>query len=148
MSSSKDRKFTTRSTHYRQNFFKYNKPAFKGKYFCSYCGALLHKKDITVDHLVSINSAKKKWLVRKYLMLKGYKSINDVKNLVPACERCNKRKGKKQGLWVIRGILGRNKWFWVAMRVLLILIVIVAIYMVVKSDIFDEVLTFILGCIP
>ena len=31
------------------------------------------------------------------------KGVNDISNLAPACRRCNRRKGSKGGLWIIRG---------------------------------------------
>ena len=62
------------------------------------------------------------------------KNINSVKNLVPACERCNKRKGHKMGAWIIRGFLGKHFLFWVVIWILRLIILIIFIYLVIQLN--------------
>ena len=88
-------KFAERSLTYRKEYFKNNKPVKDDKYRCVYCGYLYSKKEITIDHLYAVHRAKKSPFVRLLLKLRGYTSINDIRNLVPACDKCNKMKGKK-----------------------------------------------------
>lgn len=103
-----------RSTTYRQEFFKHNKGFLKGKlYHCSYCGKLCKAKNITVDHLIPIRKAQKKKFWRFWLKRKGITDVNDVRNLVPACKRCNSRKGSKTNLgWLLLGTLGKHYIFF------------------------------------
>lgn len=102
-----------RSGNYREMFFETHLGVCNSDYyFCSYCGHLRNKKHITVDHLISVDAAQKsrfaKWIFKRI----GIQNVNDPKNLVPACLRCNQRKGKKTGFWLIRGTIGRHRCFW------------------------------------
>ena len=50
----------TRSSNYRMVFFEENKPAFRNKYYqCAYCGRLLTKDTVTIDHLLPIQKVKR-----------------------------------------------------------------------------------------
>ena len=102
----------TRSGDYRRIFFIYNKPAFGNKYICAYCGRLLNKDKVTVDHLYPIGKASKSLKYQKKLNKRGVRNINEPKNLVPACKRCNALKSAKTGLWILRGKIGRYKYIW------------------------------------
>ena len=54
-----DNKLSRRSSDYRKQFFKQNKPALIYIwYFCAYCGRPVRKKYVTVDHLVPVAIAK------------------------------------------------------------------------------------------
>ncbi len=123
---------TERSTTYRYAFFKNNKPYIKDRYFCSYCGRLCRKKDITIDHLYPINKAKYSRRLRRKLQRKGFKDINDVKNLVPACSKCNQYKSAKYGwLWIVKGEIGKIQWLWIPrhiIRTLMMIGVLVLVY--------------------
>lgn len=115
-----------RSTNYRSKFFSNEKK--KKKYHCAYCGRKLKEEDVEVDHLVPVIKAKNNWLVRFSLRLNGIKNINDPKNLVAACQKCNRKKSSKMGLWVIRGAIGRYKMFWFIRNTLLVLLLLAAVY--------------------
>ena len=104
----------TRSTTYRAEYFKHNKPTVGGMYRCIYCGRYFPRDKITIDHIIPVYAAQHSLMTRIGMKIIGLDTINDVKNLGAACKRCNKRKGKKTGLWVIRGALGKTRWFWVA----------------------------------
>ncbi len=113
----------TRGSDYRRIFFIYHKPSFGDRYICAYCGRWLEKKEVAVDHLYPISKVSKSIKLQKKLIRRGIKNINAPENLVAACERCNKRKGTKMGSWVLRGILGQNKWLWLIRYVLRVLII-------------------------
>lgn len=93
-----------RGSSYRYDFIREN-PGFHGYYICRYCGKLLKKDRMTVDHRIPVRKAETSWLYRKLLDRYPY-GVNDVRNLVPACERCNKRKGSKTGIWLLLGYTG------------------------------------------
>ena len=76
--------FSSRSGNYRQQFFTKVRPFVGDYYFCVYCGRLLHRKDVTVDHLYPVGKVRK----------------------LPRLQR-------KMGLWIIRGKLGRHPYLWV-----------------------------------
>lgn len=98
-----------RSNNYRKKFIKqYEKQ--KGKYYrCAYCGKKIEENKMTVDHIIPIDKVQHHWIYRKLMKISGVTNINDVSNLTPACEHCNKRKGRKINLrYYIRGIIGRK----------------------------------------
>ena len=111
-----------RNNTYRRDFFRKNKGAFKTKtYFCSYCGAILTTKTLTVDHLMPIAKVKDKKGFSNNVKMIGCRTllkiclindVNSVKNLVSACKRCNSKKSSKVRLWYIRGMLGRFNSMW------------------------------------
>mgnify|MGYP003314656917 CR=1 FL=1 len=106
--------YSKRSADYRKAFFEANTPnAGRSRYFCAYCGLPMRKDRITVDHLIAVKRAQQSRFYLNLLRKWGCDSVNDVRNLVPSCGRCNSRKGTKAGVWVLRGKLGRRAWFWV-----------------------------------
>ena len=107
-----DNRFSKRSSDYRKIFFENNPPDKYGGYFCSYCGRHISKKYITVDHLYPVKRAGESVRAQKKLKKKGFMDINDPRNLVAACKRCNERKGSKTGLWILKGKIGRYAGFW------------------------------------
>lgn len=94
-----------RSTDYRRKYFRQKKPFLGKLYFCAYCGNMYTKKNITVDHIISIESAKSRKIQRK-LERKNI-DINSLSNLTTACARCNRKKSDKQGMWFVRGKIGQ-----------------------------------------
>lgn len=122
-------KFATRSTNYRQAFFDKHTPFIGPYYFCAYCGKLISRKKTTVDHLYPVNSAQKSINIQKRLKRKGWDSINDERNLVAACETCNKRKAAKTGIWILKGQIGRYNWLWVFRHIIRTCIALVCIYL-------------------
>lgn len=103
-----------RGTRYREDFFKYNKPVlFKKYYICAYCGRPLRKQDVSVDHIIPVNKAKKNPFTKMILRKLNIENINEPKNLVASCKSCNSRKGTKLGIWLLRGYLGKFKYFWI-----------------------------------
>lgn len=107
-----------RSNSYRREFFKANSPE-RGYYRCRYCHKKIAACEVTVDHLIPVQKAQASARIRKKL---GGKSVNDVSNLVPACQSCNAKKGNKLGLWYIRGKLGAYRSYWVIRTVILLLL--------------------------
>lgn len=57
-----------RSGDYRKKFFDKNRPIFKDYYICAYCGRFLKKKDVTVDHIISIRKAQKSKILQFILL--------------------------------------------------------------------------------
>ena len=104
--------FGKRSSNYRQEFFSHYAPYKHNKYYCSYCGKLVQRKDLTVDHLYPVHIVNKSSYYQAKLMAMGAKSVNDYKNLVPACKKCNSRKSAKIRGWVWRGKIGRIQALW------------------------------------
>ena len=102
-------KTLTRSHNYRDNYFKQNSGlAIFGRavYFCPYCGkAMSNKSKIAIDHIHSIRKVQYTKRLRERFKHKA-DGVNDLSNLVACCKRCNSRKGKKGGLWVVRGRYG------------------------------------------
>lgn len=106
-----------RSDNYRKEFLK-KKKGFLGTgklYCCSYCGRLLTKGGMQVDHCISVGSMQSSRLARAYVKFVGLFSdkktkeqgVNGVWNLIPSCPKCNHKKSDSGGLWVVRGIIGR-----------------------------------------
>ena len=59
--------------------------------------------------------------MQKFLKKKHLSGINDPKNLVPACRRCNQEKGKKMDGWIRKGRIGRHQWVWLLRHLLRIM---------------------------
>lgn len=100
-----------RGSHYRAEFFAHNPLMFGDKYVCAYCGRRLTKKQVQVDHIIPVEMAKRRADIRDKIHSYGWESINDPANLCAACSRCNKSKSCRGGLWIIRGRLGKQKWW-------------------------------------
>lgn len=106
-----------RSGDYRRRFFEGGQyKACNDKYFCSYCGRLLSEDKVCVDHVISVNKAQTSLFYFDLIERLGFESVNDVRNLVPACRRCNARKGAKGRIWVLKGFVGRFPAFWMVFR--------------------------------
>lgn len=123
----KYKKEWSRSSNYRDKFLK----AYTPPYRCRYCNKYLKTEFMEVDHLIPINQVKTKASVRRILKRDGCDDVNDVKNLVPSCHRCNKRKSDKMGIWYIKGKLGQYKWYWtlrmIAKGIVIVLLIIAVI---------------------
>jgi len=50
---------------------------------CGYCGKNIEFKEMQVDHIIPV------CYPPAWLEIKGLESHNDLKNLMPACRRCN-----------------------------------------------------------
>ncbi len=93
-----------RSSSYRTEFINKH-PGFRGWYMCVYCGRVMRKKKMQVDHIIPVHLVRTSRFYRR--LLGKDRGVNDDHNLVPACGRCNKRKGHKGGLWAIKGKTGK-----------------------------------------
>lgn len=122
-----------RSKNYRYEFIK-NNSGYLGDYnhyHCVYCGRKISKEEMQVDHVVSVYQAKHSILARLFLKINGINDVNDPKNLVSSCAKCNKKKGKYSNGWVISAIIGKNYKLWKMrkmFRFLLLIIFIILIY--------------------
>lgn len=96
-----------RSSNYRTIFFETQKEP----YVCRYCKKELTKQTLVVDHLVPVAKVKRAGLGRCILLWQGIQNVNDTRNLVPSCAKCNKKKAEHLGLWWIRGQFGKYPWF-------------------------------------
>lgn len=125
----------TRSANYRTEFIRHNK-GYKGNrtmYHCAYCGRKIKKDEMQVDHLIAVNKVKKHILPRLFMHLCGIHNVNDTKNLVASCSRCNQRKSDNQGFWLVRGFFGRSIWFWRIFHTIIAILVIFVIYMLISQ---------------
>ncbi len=106
-----DNEYGRRGGSYRSIFFQTHAPAFGNYYFCAYCGRLLPKDRVTVDHLYPVGSASRDLKLQKKLK-RHIRGINDPDNLIAACRACNQKKGTEMGRWIRRGKIGRHAWYW------------------------------------
>ena len=88
-----------RSDNYRSEFIR-RWPQKHGYYRCVYCGKRIDKNHMEVDHVVPVHAVQHNFL---YRLCVPYDGVNSIANLVPSCHRCNRKKGSKCGLWMIRG---------------------------------------------
>ena len=120
----------TRSSNYRYNFFKEH-PGFLGKFYqCAYCGHIHTRKNITVDHIIPVDKVikgKKREKYKKILKRQGIEDVNDVRNLVAACKRCNQRKSSNTGFWILKARIGKHPAFWLIYYTLLVVLLIFTI---------------------
>lgn len=116
-----------RSDTYRTEFIR-NWPPRAGKYRCVYCGRKISKNDMEVDHIVPVKAASHNFLYRLMVPPEG---VNSLSNLVPACHKCNRRKGSKCGFWLIRGKFWRICLpLYMILRIALVVAIIGCLYFV------------------
>ena len=128
-----DNEYGRRSSDYRKVFFQTHKPLIGGIYLCAYCGRPLTRKRLTVDHIYPVGRSKESLKAQKRLKKQGYSGINDPKNLVAACETCNKRKGKNTGTWIIRGKIGQHQKLWIIRWILRLLLIAFIVYIIYSN---------------
>lgn len=116
-----------RSSNYRVVFFSHNKPPYR----CRYCHRKLSEGTTVVDHLIPVAKAKTSVHARNILALCGASDVNDYRNLVPSCWKCNRKKSDHMGTWVVRGFLGKYKLFWIVKRTVKIAAIAVIVYAVI-----------------
>lgn len=125
-----DEKYT-RNNSYRKEFLEQYKN--NSHILCAYCGLLVDKKDITVDHIIPVDKAKKgKGGARMLMNILRVDNVNNQKNLAAACKKCNNRKRTKMGFWVIKGFIGKSKCLWTIrwlLRIGIIIAIIAIVYM-------------------
>lgn len=112
----------TRSSNYRSRFFAKH-PSPTGKYRCAYCGKKKTKDKITIDHIFPVHCMEEYPAVRRRAALLGICGSNDMKNLCTACMRCNQKKEAKMGIWILKGFLGKQPWYWPLRRILTVILV-------------------------
>ena len=112
-----------RANNYRQTFFARTQAPYR----CRYCNKKLQKNKVVVDHIVPVAKAQKKASARMMLAVKRCGSVNDIRNLAPACRDCNSKKSDKMGLWVVRGWLGKYKLYWIILRIIQIVCILLMI---------------------
>lgn len=119
-----------RSGNYRAKFFaKHKGPIYR----CAYCGKRLREEQVEVDHLIPVAKAKSKVGVRLLLQLCFINNVNDERNLVAACHKCNQKKLDHMGFWIIRGAIGRFRIVWI-LRDLLIISLIAGLAYILFTD--------------
>lgn len=128
-----------RDNSYRKTFFEKNKPVSEPKYRCAYCGRKIPIDQTTVDHIFPVNKMCHDERVRRQAKSFGITETNEDKNLVACCKHCNSRKGTKTGLWIYRGLIGRNNNLWIFRKTLrysiLAIIIITAFIMLFQPTI-------------
>lgn len=98
-----------RSQTYRSDLIR-NYPTVKGKYRCVYCGRLIERRDMVVDHIIPVRSAQTSSYARR--LLHG-RNVNDLSNLAPACHRCNMKKGSTcSKTWIKKARKGKKESYW------------------------------------
>jgi 5-methylcytosine-specific restriction endonuclease McrA len=118
-----------RSDNYRSEFFKH----YKGPYRCAYCGRRINSSSMEIDHLVPVSKAKSNGWARFMLKMNTIYNVNDYRNLVPSCKRCNRKKSDNMGLWVIIGSIGRHRIFWNFVDLILLGLIIAAVLFVAAA---------------
>lgn len=121
-----------RDSSYRERYISAHPPK-NGKYRCVYCGRLVAKDKMEVDHVVAVDRVKRNWLYRLCVP----NGVNDLNNLVCSCHRCNHKKGSKGGLWIIRGHFWKVVLpLYITMKILLVC-AIMAIIILAILGLFD-----------
>lgn len=128
-----DNEFGYRSADYRKTFFDSQKPIFTNFYYCAYCGRLVRKKKITVDHVYPINKVKQDLKFQEKLRRNGYTGVNCAKNLVAACKKCNLKKGTKTGIWIFKAYIGKSNLYWTTRWLFRFAIVLFVLYIFISQ---------------
>lgn len=129
--------YSARSSNYRALFFETHHTE-DNKYRCVYCGRKFPKEKITIDHVYPVSPISKHVELQKKLQRKGIENVNSQNNLVPACWKCNKRKGEKMGIWIWKAKLGTNNWYWIVKRIIqsfIIIGILLLLYFIITGKI-------------
>lgn len=122
-----------RSTNYRRIFLA-SRPD-QEEFRCCYCGRTYPRSAITVDHIVPVAGVKTNYSSRIWLKLKGCDNVNDVKNLVPACRRCNEKKGSSSSLiYTLRATYGESRLYWIIARSVHLVLALAIVYLLYKLN--------------
>lgn len=113
-----------RNSTYRNDFLKASRPPYR----CRYCNRYLKRDYMVVDHIVPVAKAKVSPHARFLLYIQGISNVNDIRNLAPSCQKCNRRKDTKMGLWWLRGKLGKYKLYWIMKKVLVVALIALLVY--------------------
>lgn len=125
--------YSERALDYRQRFFERVRGNFgNARYLCVYCGRVLRKDKVSVDHLISVKKSQSSQFYLNLLRKKGFENVNDIRNLAPSCKHCNSRKGTKGGLWLLRGLLGRHLSFWILVWVVRSVLLFCLVYVILS----------------
>ena len=131
----KYRKEWDRSSDYRKKFLS----VYPGPFRCVYCNRIVQTENMQVDHLIPVNKIKTSSSARLLLKMCHIDNVNDIKNLVPSCAKCNLRKADKMGLWFWRGKLGKYKTYWFFVWCLRIIAIIAVIMLLAKTDFLSDI---------
>lgn len=118
-----------RNNSYRKTFFASNH-GIRGQekyYWCAYCGKIIPRSKVTVDHIIPVQKVSQGEERKKYqrkLKRRGIVNVNQKENLVAACQRCNQKKAARTGTWIFRGRIGRYGWLWVVRWIVRVILVI------------------------
>lgn len=121
-----------RDASYRKRFFSTYKD-HNGWYICAYCGRIIPKTDITVDHITPVAAAKNSKFTQTMLKLFGISNINCAKNLAPACRECNSKKSSHIGSWLLRGYLGRKTPLWLLYHTMSFVLLVILINVLLNT---------------
>jgi len=139
--SRKSRNKLRRSKEYREQFLKDNPGIGPGEaiYICTYCGKLIGKENMQVDHIVSIDAANNSFLLRKLLVPDD--GINSSKNLTCACPTCNRKKSNKSGFWIVRGKTGQivQRTLWIIALTLFLFTLFVVLTGIIPKESMQKV---------
>lgn len=103
-----------RSTDYRRKYITKHK-GLCGIYSCSYCGALIPRNLMEVDHIFPVHKAKETLSGKAFVLMStslqnpahAKEGVNGTWNTCCSCHKCNHAKSAKGGTWVVRGYIGR-----------------------------------------
>lgn len=115
-----------RSDHYRRDFFSYY-PRPLAAIAAAIVIAVFRIKSCAST--ISTPSTAPRPAMISWLRLLRIEDVNDVRNLAPACRRCNTKKGRNAGIWVLRAILGRYEAYWVLRKVCFVALVVGLVFL-------------------
>ena len=104
-----NKKEITRSDTYRTNYIRAHpglKVAGKYWYICSYCGRIISREKMQVDHVLAIELARRNVFYRMFAPSQKFGGINSLRNLCASCPKCNNRKSNLGGWWIVKGHIG------------------------------------------
>ena len=133
-----DTGYLERSCNYRNQYFKAHPPQIRGKYLCVYCGRLLPQDKVTVDHLYPVKQVRNSPKLQRKLKRMGIHDVNDPRNLVASCQKCNLKKAAKTGKWIFYGKIGQSVLLWRIRKLIRLGLLILAIYMLYRYGIFSD----------
>ena len=108
-----------------------------------YCHRRISDQKLTVDHIYPVYMTKTG--NNFWMRLIGIANVNDVRNLAPACRRCNIKKGRKAGIWIVKAIVGKHEIYWMIRRLLQLALLALIAYLAVSCHLPELIRSLILA---
>lgn len=118
-----------RSGDYRRKFLRHTNPPYR----CRYCHKKVPESEMVIDHIIPVKQTKtNRHHARFLLRLQGIDDVNDLRNLAPACRKCNDAKRDHMGIWLVKAYIGKHNLYWKIRPALIMAFICIMFYILYR----------------